>query len=151
MWRGLQGGYPDPPQKIFEQPETPVKKDPHVARLTSGQSRSLLSFSFMISRRSGNDQDATSASDPGAGQKAPSARPECEQRRHYCRGSKPDHFCGTSQGKHTEASIEKDCEASQTDLIPPARRAGAEGESQMKLGPRPKGHPWTPADDAQLL
>src|SRR5260221_1813300 len=48
---GLQGGYPDPPQKIFEQPETPVKKDPHVARLTSGQSRSLLSFSFMISRR----------------------------------------------------------------------------------------------------
>jgi hypothetical protein len=41
MWRGLQGGYPDPPQKIFEQPETPVKKDPHVARLTSGQSRSL--------------------------------------------------------------------------------------------------------------
>ena len=28
------------------------------------------------------------------------------------------HFCGTSQGKHTEASIEKDCEASQTDLIP---------------------------------
>jgi len=44
-------GYPDPPQKIFEQPETPVKKDPHVARLTSGQSRSLLSFSFMISRR----------------------------------------------------------------------------------------------------
>src|ERR1700730_12313878 len=51
MWRGLQGGYPDPPQKIFEQPETPVKKVPHVARLTSGQSRSLLSFSFMISRR----------------------------------------------------------------------------------------------------
>jgi len=44
-------GYPDPPQKIFEQPETPVKKDPHVARLTSGQSRSLLSFSFMISLR----------------------------------------------------------------------------------------------------
>jgi len=44
-------GYPDPPQKIFEQPETPVKKDPHVARLTSGQSRSLLSFPFMISRR----------------------------------------------------------------------------------------------------
>ncbi len=31
-------------------------------------------------------------------------------RRHYCRGSKPNHFCGTSQGKHTEASIEKDCE-----------------------------------------
>ena len=52
MWRGLQGGYPDPPQKIVEQSETPVKKDhPHVARLTSGQSRSLLSFSFMISQR----------------------------------------------------------------------------------------------------
>jgi len=51
MWRGLQGGYPDPPQKIFEQPETPVKKDPHVARLTGGQSRSSLSFSFMISWR----------------------------------------------------------------------------------------------------
>src|ERR1700757_1915684 len=51
MWRGLQGGYPDPRQKIFEQPETPVKKDhPHVARLTSGQSGSVLSFSFMISR-----------------------------------------------------------------------------------------------------
>jgi hypothetical protein len=48
----VEGGYPDPPQKIFEQPETPVKKDhPHVARLTRGQSRSLLSFSFMISRR----------------------------------------------------------------------------------------------------
>jgi hypothetical protein len=45
---GLQSGYPDPPQKIFEQPETPVKKDPHVARLTGGQARSLLSFSFMI-------------------------------------------------------------------------------------------------------
>jgi hypothetical protein len=52
MWRGLQDGYPDPMQKIFEQPETSVKKDhPHVARLTSGKSRSLLSFSFMISRR----------------------------------------------------------------------------------------------------
>jgi hypothetical protein len=45
------------------------------------------------------------------------ARPEREQRRHYCQGSKPDHFCGTPQSKHTEASIEKDCEASQTDLI----------------------------------
>jgi hypothetical protein len=44
MWRGLQGGYPDPPQKIFEQPETPVKKDhPHVARLTTGQSQ-LIAF-----------------------------------------------------------------------------------------------------------
>ncbi len=70
-----------------------------------------------LMRRSGNDQDATSASDPGAGQRAPSARPECEQRRHYCQGSKPDHFCGTPPGKHTEASIEKDCEVSQTDLI----------------------------------
>jgi hypothetical protein len=28
-------------------------------------------------------------------------------------GTKPNHFCGTSQGKHTEASIEKDCQASQ--------------------------------------
>ena len=26
-----------------------------------------------------------------------------------------------------------------------------EGESKMKLGPRPAGRPWTPADDAQLL
>src|SRR5580704_13964049 len=69
-------------------------------------------------RRSGNDRDATSALDPGAGQRAPSARPECEQRRHYCQGSKPDHFCGTPPGKHTEASIEKDCEASQTDFNP---------------------------------
>src|SRR5260370_35025415 len=68
-------------------------------------------------RRRGNERDATSSLDPGAGQKTPSARPECEQRRHYCRGPKPNHFCGTSQGKHTEASIEKDCEASQTDLI----------------------------------
>ncbi len=66
--------------------------------------------------------------DPGAGQKTPSARPECEQRRHYCRGSKPNHFCGTSQGKHTEASIEKDCEASQTDLIRRFVELGAEGE-----------------------
>src|SRR5258705_12963329 len=33
----------------------------------------------------------------------------------------------------------------------PACRAGAEGESQMKLGPRPAGRPWTPTDDAQLL
>ncbi len=30
---------------------------------------------------------------------------------------KPNHFCGTSQGKHNEDSIEKDCEASQTDLF----------------------------------
>jgi hypothetical protein len=49
---GLQSGYPDPPQKIFEQPETPVKNDhPHVARLTRDRSRSLLSFPFMVSRR----------------------------------------------------------------------------------------------------
>src|SRR5467141_4015552 len=68
-------------------------------------------------RRRGNEGDATSALDPGAGQKTPGARPECEQRRHYCRGPKPNHFCGTSQGKHTEDPIEKDCEASQTDLI----------------------------------
>ena len=27
----------------------------------------------------------------------------------------------------------------------------AEGESKMKLGPRPAGGPWTPPDDAQLL
>jgi hypothetical protein len=45
MWRELQSGYPDPPQKIFEQPETPVKKDPHVARLTSGQA--LIAFLFL--------------------------------------------------------------------------------------------------------
>jgi len=30
---------------------------------------------------------------------------------------KPHHFCGPSQGKHPEASIEKDCQASQLDLI----------------------------------
>jgi hypothetical protein len=30
-------------------------------------------------------------------------------------------------------------------------QALAEGESKMKLGPRPAGRPWTPADDAQLL
>ena len=53
MWRGPQCGYPDPPQKIFEQPETPVKKDTHVARLTRGQSGSLLSFSSMISKDHG--------------------------------------------------------------------------------------------------
>ena len=35
---------------------------------------------------------------------------------------------GTSQGKHTEASIEKDCEASQTDLIRRFVELGAEGE-----------------------
>jgi hypothetical protein len=27
----------------------------------------------------------------------------------------------------------------------------AEGEGEMKLGPRPNGRPWTPAEDAQLL
>src|ERR1700720_4288266 len=64
MWRGLQGGYPDPPQKIFEQPETPVKKDPHVARLTSGQSRSLLSFSFMMSRRDFGRAEVTCSGPP---------------------------------------------------------------------------------------
>jgi hypothetical protein len=31
----------------------------------------------------------------------------------YWQGSKPDHFCGTSQSKYTEASIEKDCQKSQ--------------------------------------
>jgi len=55
--------------------------------------------------------------DLGGGQKAQSARPEREQRRHYCRGSKPDHCCGPSQSKHPEANIEKDCDASQNDLI----------------------------------
>jgi hypothetical protein len=34
-----------------------------------------------------------------------------------CQGSKPDHFCSPSQGKHPEAAIEKDCDASQNDLI----------------------------------
>jgi hypothetical protein len=29
-----------------------------------------------------------------------------EQRRDYCQGSKPDHFCDTSQSKYTEASTE---------------------------------------------
>src|SRR6266481_5968578 len=66
---------------------------------------------------------------PRAGQRAPSARPECEQRRDYCQGSRPDHFCGTPQGKHTEASIEKNCETPQTDLIQP--RAGVEGEGEI--------------------
>src|SRR6266446_8582805 len=84
-------------------------------------------------RRRGNDGGATSALDRGAGQKAPSARPECEQRRHYCRGSKPDHFCGTSQGKHTEASIEKDCQASQTDLIRRLVGVGAKGEAREDI------------------
>src|SRR6266404_7816721 len=74
-------------------------------------------FKLKAKKAKGNERDATSALDPGAGQKTPSARTECEQRRRYCRGSKPNHFCGTSQGKHTEASIEKDCVASQTDLI----------------------------------
>jgi hypothetical protein len=54
--------------------------------------------------------------DCGTGQKAPSAHPECEQRWYYCQGSKPDHFCGPSQGKHPEGAIEKDCDASQNDL-----------------------------------
>src|SRR5258707_5309492 len=35
----------------------------------------------------------------------------------YCRGSKANHFCGTSQGTHTEDSIETDCQVSQTDMI----------------------------------
>ena len=26
-----------------------------------------------------------------------------------------------------------------------------EGQREMKLGPRPNGRPWTPAEDAQLL
>jgi hypothetical protein len=85
----------------------------------------------------GNDRDAASTLDPRAGQTASSARPECEQRRHYCRGSKPHRFCGTSQGKHTEASVEKDCDASHTDLFdPPPGRARAEGEEREVDGKR---------------
>jgi len=37
----------------------------------------------------------------------------------------------------------------QTD--PPTCRVRAKSESEMKLGPRPAGRPWTPAEDAQLL
>ena len=78
---------------------------------------------------------AASTLDPRAGQTASSARPECEQRRHYCQGSKPHRFCGTSQGKHTEASVEKDCDASHTDLFDrPPGRAGAEGEGEIGTG-----------------
>ena len=48
----VEGGYPDPPQKIFEQPETPVKKDhPHVARLSRGAVALIAFLFFMISRR----------------------------------------------------------------------------------------------------
>src|SRR5450631_2329716 len=64
-----------------------------------------------------NDRDATTALDARTGQRAPSARPEREQRRHHCQDSKPDQFCDTSQGKHTAASIEKNREASRTNLI----------------------------------
>jgi hypothetical protein len=40
--------------------------------------------------------------------------------------------------------------ATESDLSrPPACRA--QSESEMKLGPRPNGRPWTPAEDAQLL
>ena len=38
-----------------------------------------------------------------------------------------------------------------TANVDAASRAVGEGESKMKLGPRPKGQPWTPAEDAQLL
>jgi hypothetical protein len=34
---------------------------------------------------------------------------------------------------------------------PPPGRARAEGEGEMKLGPRSASRPWTPADEAQLL
>jgi len=64
-----------------------------------------------------DDRDAANDLDPGAGQRAPSARIQCEQRWNYCQGFEPDHFGGTSQGRHTEASIKKDCEASENDLI----------------------------------
>jgi len=56
-----------------------------------------------------NDRDATTALDARTGQRAPSACPEFEQRRHHCQDSKADQFCDTSQGKHTQASTEKDC------------------------------------------
>jgi hypothetical protein len=52
------------------------------------------------------------ALDARAGQRAPGAYLEWEQRRNYCQGAKSDHFGGPSQGKHTEASTEKDCQAS---------------------------------------
>jgi hypothetical protein len=52
------------------------------------------------------------ALDARAGQRAPGAYLEWEQRRNYCQGAKSDHFGGTSQGKHTEASTEKACQAS---------------------------------------
>jgi hypothetical protein len=97
--------------------------------------------------------------DRGAGQKAPSARPECEQRRHYCQGSKPDHFCGPSQGKHPEAAIEKDCDASQNDLIrmiagasflhalcgPALARHGVPSITVLVLGPTANGYCTTGA------
>jgi len=52
----------------------------------------------------------------------------------YCQGSKPHRFCGTSQGEHTEASIEKDCDASHTDLFDRSPgRAGAKGEGELTM------------------
>ena len=62
-------------------------------------------------------RDATTALDARTGQRTPSARPEREQPRRHCQGSKPDCFCDPSQRKHTEASIEKGCKALQTNLI----------------------------------
>ena len=42
----------------------------------------------VTARQRGNDGDATTALDARTGQRASSARPECEQRRHYCEGLK---------------------------------------------------------------
>ena len=78
---GLQGGYPHPPLEIFEQPETPVKKDPHVARLTSGQLRSLPS---LIWRRDfGRGGDLWWPSHEAAITPSKGASPECSSAFRY--------------------------------------------------------------------
>jgi hypothetical protein len=63
---------------------------------------------------------------------------EFEQRCHYCQGPKSDQFCGPSQGKHPEAAIEKDCDASQNDL------------GKMRDSPLIASPPWTSHEDEQL-
>ena len=78
--------------------------------------------------------NATTALDARTGQRAPNARPEFEQRRHHCQGSKPDQFCDTSQGKHTQASTEKDCKLADKSDPPPCRaRAEAEEIRTVRL------------------
>jgi len=76
-----------------------------------------------------------------------------------------DQLRGAAVSGESIAAISKRFFGSKKAICHRARKMGTEwpqlrkssassaprGESQMKLGPRPTGRPWTPADDAQLL